>query len=354
MTDPTRWENADWQRIARYLANETTDDERRAVDEWLAESEANRQAFRSIQQHWTHTQTDLPDSDPASVWDRHIAPRLLADELAETPVLPLHSSLPWWQRRAGQWRVAAAVAGILLGSYALYYRFQREPTPQVAQNPVGKRSLITLSDGSRVWLNADSKLEYPKKFSGSLREVRLVGEAFFDVTHNPSQPFVIRLETASIRVLGTSFNVRAYPGDASVKTTVVTGRVAFVPNKPAQTVDASRPPADTVFVLPNHHVIQQLQTRAVMEEMVVAQKETAWKDNRLVFDQTPMHEVARTLERWYGTRVTLETPALTNCPLTATFEGQSLREVMDLMTRTGRFHYTLTDGDLTIRGQGCD
>ncbi len=352
MSNTANWNDEHWQRIARYLANEATDNERRAVDEWLAESEANRQAFRSIQQHWTHAQTDLPDSDPASVWDRRIAPHLANEP--ETLVQPLHTAPAWWQRTAGQWRVAAAIAGLLIGSYALYRTIDpTKPVAQVAQNPVGKRSLITLSDGSRVWLNADSKLEYPKKFDGPLREVRLVGEAFFDVTHNPKQPFVIRLETASIRVLGTSFNVRAYPGDETVKTTVVTGRVAFVPNRPAQTANATKAPADTVFILPNHHVVQQLDTRAVIQEVVVAQKETAWKDNRLVFDQTPMTEVARTLERWYGVTVLLDRPELANCPLTATFEGQSLREVMDLMTRTGRFHYTLTNASLTIRGQGC-
>ncbi|TAE26861.1 MAG: DUF4974 domain-containing protein [Cytophagales bacterium] len=351
MTDSTFWNDADWQRLARYLANEASDTDRRVVDEWLAQSEANRQTFRTLQHRWQTAQGPLPDVDPASVWERRIAPNLPNDEEHETPVRPLHTPRSWWGRVAGQWRVAAAVAGILLSSYALYRSFEREPTPQVAQTTVGKRSLLTLPDGSRVWLNADSRLEYPKRFTGSLREVRLVGEAFFDVAHNPAQPFVIRLETASIRVLGTSFNVRAYPGDATVKTTVVTGRVAFIPNKAAQT---NRPtPADTLFVTPDQHVVQQVVTRTAEAEPVVAVKETAWKDNRLVFDQTPMHEVARTLERWYGTRVTLKTPTLTNCPLTATFEGQSLREVMDLMTRTGRFRYTLSDTHLTISGPGC-
>lgn len=352
MTDDKSGNTVDWPLLARYLANETNDDQRRTVAEWLAKSEANRQTFSQIQQRW-HASAPAPfEASPASVWDRHIAPRLT--EADETNVRPLHPTPSWWQRTAKQWRVAAAIAGLLLGSYALYqWALPAQPAAQVILNPVGKRSLITLPDGSRVWLNADSRLEFPKTFDGPLREVRLVGEAFFDVTHNPKQPFVIRLSTASIRVLGTSFNVRAYPGDNVVKTTVVTGRVAFVPNGPVHTAtnQISRP--DTLFILPNHHAVQAVQTLAVVEEAVVAQNEAAWKDNRLVFDQTPMAEVAKTLERWYGLTVMLDQAELANCPLTATFEGQPLREVMDLMTRTGQFQYTLTDKKLVIRGRPC-
>jgi transmembrane sensor len=339
-----------WELIARYLAHEASPDDQRTVENWLAASEANHHTVGRLQQLWSTPEPELPQTDPNRVWEKRIAPYL--DDADSTLVRPLYSSPSWWQRAAGQWRVAAAVAGILLSSYGIYRSSQHNPSPEVAQTTVGKRSLITLSDGSRVWLNADSRLEYPKKFTGSLREVRLVGEAFFDVAHNPAQPFVIRLETASIRVLGTSFNVRAYPDDATVKTTVVTGRVAFIPNQPAQ--DNRPAKTDTLFVTPDQHVVQQVVTRTAEAEPVVAQKETAWKDNRLVFDQTPMHEVARTLERWYGTRITLENPALANCPLTATFEGQSLREVMDLIARTDRFHYSLSDTDLTISGQGCN
>ncbi|WP_019987356.1 FecR domain-containing protein [Rudanella lutea] len=340
-------DNTLWPLLARYLANEATSDERQSVEKWLATSDANRRLFERVQQQYRTADTfsTLPESDPSAVWERHIAPRL--SETDAPVVRPLRTG---WLSRT--WRVAAAVVVLCLSVYGLYEFIQSQTNAQVAQTPVGKRTLLTLPDGSRVWLNADSRLEYPKTFDGSLREVRLVGEAFFDVTHNPRQPFVIRLATASIRVLGTSFNVRAYPGEQTVKTTVVTGRVAFVPNR--KSAMARSQPSDTLFITPNRHVIQQVETMAVAEETVVAQKEAAWKDNQLVFDQTPMSEVARTLERWYGVTVTLERPDLANCPLTATFEGQSLTEVMDLLSRTGRFRYKLNNNELTIGGQGCE
>jgi len=338
-----------WPLLARYMAGEVTSDERRTIDDWTAATDANQRLFDQLQHRWLHSvsseKTALP-SDSADVWDRYVAPRLPAGQ--ETPVRPL----PVFRRWLGwmTWPMAAAVAGLLL--HAGYRQFIPSPTaPQVAATTTGKRMLLTLTDGSRVWLNADSKLEYPKKFDGSLREVRLTGEAFFDVAHNPKQPFVIRLATASIRVLGTSFNVRAYPGDATVETTVVTGRVAFVPNKPAGPPVAVRP-SDTTFVLPNHHAIQAVHTLAVTEEPVVAANETAWKENRLVFEQTTLRNVARTLERWYGLPVYLA-GGIDDCPLTATFSGQSLREVLDLIGRTGRFEYELTTEKATISGHSC-
>ncbi|WP_020604683.1 FecR domain-containing protein [Spirosoma spitsbergense] len=341
-----------WPLLARYLANEATPDEQQTVSNWLRADKANQRAFAEIRLRWLQTgsltQPVAPPSDPAAVWDRYIAPQLTTQ--SDTVVRPLFTHRTWFG--SGRWQLAAAVAGLLLLAYGGYRQFSTDATPpQVAATTVGKRAMMILPDGSRVWLNADSRLEYPKKFTGSLREVRLRGEAFFDVTHNPRQPFVIRLATASVRVLGTSFNVRAYPGDATVKTTVVTGRVAFIPN-PATQPTAIRPASDTTFILPNHHVTQAVQTLAVTEEPVVARNEVAWKDNQLVFDQTPMREVAQTLERWYGLPVQL-TNAIADCPLTATFEGQSLHEVMDLMSRTGQFQYTLTTKNVRISGRPC-
>ncbi len=348
MTDNT----PPWPLLARYLANEATPDERQTVSDWLLADDANQRAFADIRLRWLQTgsltRSPIPPSNPAAVWNRYIAPQLTTQP--DAVVRPLLMHRRWFE--PGRWQLAAAVAGLLLLAYGGYRQFSANVIPpQVAATTVGKRAVLTLPDGSRVWLNADSRLEYPKKFTGSLREVRLTGEAFFDVTHNPRQPFVIRLATASVRVLGTSFNVRAYPGDATVKTTVVTGRVAFIPN-PTTPPTANRPASDTTFILPNHHATQAVQTLVVVDEPVVARNEVAWKDNQLVFDQTPMHEVAQTLERWYGLPVQL-TDAIADCPLTATFEGQSLREVMDLLSRTGQFQYALTTKNVSISGRPC-
>jgi ferric-dicitrate binding protein FerR (iron transport regulator) len=110
------------------------------------------------------------------------------------------------------------------------------------QNAKGVKSTITLPEGSKIWLNADSKLSYPVAFNDKTREVYLRGEAFFDIRKNPDKPFIIHLANGTIHVLGTSFNVRAYDDEDKIETSVSTGKVAFIPKSPRQT----RP--DTVFL----------------------------------------------------------------------------------------------------------
>src|SRR2546423_14261851 len=96
---------------------------------------------------------------------------------------------------------------------------------------MGSRSKLVLPDGSTVWLNAGSKLTYNKDFGNNIREVSLVGEAFFDVMHIPDVPFVIETPTAVVKVLGTSFNVKAYPNETTTETSVIRGRVEISPRQ---------------------------------------------------------------------------------------------------------------------------
>jgi ferric-dicitrate binding protein FerR (iron transport regulator) len=250
---------------------------------------------------------------------------------------------------------------LLIGFWGWQQFLPATHPPSVVQqtNPKGTRSQIHLADGSTVWLNADSHLSYPKTFAGALREVSLEGEAFFTVTPNPKQPFVVRLKTGSVRVLGTSFNIRAYAGDSTVETSVVTGRVAFIP-KSVTTGQQPQPgrketilTSDTLFLLPNVRAIQSLNRQAVATQPTVAANQIAWTESKLVFRNTPMGEVAKTLERWYGTPVSLEGESLRQCPLTGTFQNQSLREVMTLIAMTNQFQYELTPTRVTIKGPGC-
>lgn len=350
--------SVDWILLGKVIAGEATVTERHQFDDWLAAHPDQQSVVDSLRQFWL-----TPDAKPNPA-DQTVAEAFerLQERIngqsnpVEVPVRPLWSWQPW----AG-WATAASVALVVGFLSWQQWRPATVARPLVEQvNPKGTRSQIHLADGSTVWLNADSHLTYPKTFTGSVREVSLVGEAFFTVTHNPKQPFVVRLKTGSVRVLGTSFNVRAYQGDSTVETAVVTGRVAFIPQPKAGSPrrtgrDPSTPPAsDTLFLLPNNKAIQSLTRQSVVARPTVAANQIAWTESKLVFRNTPMGEVAKTLERWYGTPVTLESESLTQCPLTGTFQNQSLREVMSLIALTNRFQYELTASRLTIKGTGCD
>ncbi len=351
-------DSADWILIGKVITGEATPAERQQLDDWLAAHPDQQPVVDKLRQFWLtpEAKTDAADQTVAEAFER-LRQRINGQTApAEAPVRPLWAWQPW----AG-WAAAASVA-LIVGFFGwTKWHVATDALPVVEQiNPKGTRSQIHLADGSTVWLNADSHLSYSKTFTGKLREVSLEGEAFFTVTHNSKQPFVVRLKTGSVRVLGTSFNIRAYAGDSTIETSVVTGRVAFIPKPKAGSQrllnrKQSNPPvSDTLFLLPNSKAIQSLTRQSVVARPTVAANQIAWTESKLVFRNTPMGEVAKTLERWYGTPVRLEGESLRQCPLTGTFQNQSLRQVMDLIAMTNRFHYDLTASQLTIKGTGCD
>lgn len=330
-----------WERLAQVLAGEATPEELAEHHRWLAERPEHAALWAHLQATWTQAEHAPLALDSAAALDRVLGRMDAADSVpAETPVRALN-----WRRWA-----AAAVLALALGTGYWFGLRDRAPNELVAEvNPKGQRSEIKLPDGSRIFLNADSKLEYPETFADSVREVYLEGEAFFQVAHNPAQPFLVRLKTGTIRVLGTSFNVRAYPGDSTVETSVVTGKVAFIPKKPR--VAPTGPGAtDTLYVLPDFKVTQSLRSERIERVPTVARQQAAWAENRLEFHDAPLTEVARTLERWYGTPVRLEGER--SCRLTGTFpDPRSLREVMDALALTRLCDYELSGDELVIRGQ---
>ncbi len=348
--------SVDWNLLGKVIAGEATPIERQQFDDWLAAHPDQQPIVANLRQFWLTpvAKTDTADQTVAKAFER-LQERIHGKTApTKSSVRPLWSWQPW----AG-WATAASVALVVGFISWQQWRPTTVARPLVEQvNPKGTRSQIHLADGSTVWLNADSHLSYPKTFTGSVREVSLEGEAFFTVTHNPKQPFVVRLKTGSVRVLGTSFNVRAYPGDSTVETAVVTGRVAFIPKvgSPRRTGrdQPTSPASDTLFLLPNSKAIQSLTRHSVVARPTVAANQIAWTESRLVFRNTPMGEVAKTLERWYGTPVTLEGESLRQCPLTGTFQNQSLQEVMSLIAMTNQFHYELTASRVTIKGPGCE
>ena len=154
--------------------------------------------------------------------------------------------------------------------------------------PKGGQYCVTLSDGTKVWLNAASSLSYPTSFTGKERRVELVGEAYFEVHHNASQPFIVSTRGQHIKVLGTSFNVNAYQDENKTVTTLVNGRVQL-----------SR---DGKNEAPQLHPGEQSVLAGAGFEIaeVDASLFVAWKDGQFRFKATPLTEVMRQVERWYN------------------------------------------------------
>lgn len=163
--------------------------------------------------------------------------------------------------------------------------------------PYGKTSEILLSDGSKVYLNAGSRLVYPELFTDKTREVFLVGEAFFEVKHNIGQPFVVQTTDIRVRVLGTKFNISAYPSDNIIETVLTDGKVRLEQNSSGMF-------SETIDMIPNQLASFSKTEKEVKLVMIDPDNYTLWKDGICKFESTDLNRIVKKLERFYNIRFT--------------------------------------------------
>lgn len=258
--------------------------------------------------------------------------------------------------RMVRWSAAAAV--VVLGTWGGYrYLNKSEPHPAapVAWHEVaakyGTRSYLELPDGSKLWLNAGSKVRYG---TGN-RELTLSGEGFFDVKHDPEHPFLIHAGGVVVKVLGTSLNVRAYPEDSVVETTLIQGKAEV---DVAEERIALRPSEKVTMhngVLPLAKAGNS-ETKASFERHAVTADptyktliETSWVEDKLVFRKEPFREVAAKLERWYNIRFHFENDKYLDEELTGYFKDQPIKNVMDGLQLSLGFHYEIAGDSILIK-----
>jgi len=174
----------------------------------------------------------------------------------------------------------------------------------------GKKSMIVLSDGTKVWLNAGSQLVYPAVFSNKTRQVTLIGEAFFDVTKNPQSPFVVRASDVSVEVLGTRFDISAYPDDKIIQTVLEEGKVNL---KYSEKGIFGR---DYVVEMnPNQMVEFNKTSGEASSKLVDVSKYVSWKDGMLEFEKVDLGRALMQVERFYNVKIHLSDPEIGNFKL---------------------------------------
>jgi len=193
--------------------------------------------------------------------------------------------------------------------------------------PYGKTSEIMLSDGTKVFLNAGSRLVYPEKFSGKTREVLLVGEAFFDVTHDQAHPFVVQVSDLRIKVLGTQFNISAYPSDPNIETVLASGRINIEKNNAGL---FERPTG----LAPNQLASFDKNSNKTTIKNVNAENYTLWTKGILQFESTDLIKIANRLERYYNIRFEYQDPSLGNLLISGKMElKEDKEEICDRLAR---------------------
>jgi transmembrane sensor len=254
---------------------------------------------------------------------------------------------PWYS-------VAAALALFMATFYFLIYKKQDDVVKpeviavkqQTVQTSRGQKLKIDLLDGTQVILNANSTLTFPEQFTAATREVYLEGEAYFQVAHDTSKPFIVHTASANTTVLGTSFNVRTSP-DKITEITLVEGKVNVGSRlHTAQVKD--------VILEPYQQAIVTSGNKAISKKKVDVQAFVDWKDNVLHFENITLAEAVEQLESWYKVNITFQNPALGNCIINATYKQESLPNILKSLEYMLKITCTQKGNSVIMQGKGCD
>ena len=223
----------------------------------------------------------------------------------------------------------------------------------------GERKNFQLPDGTIVTLNAGSKISINESYGVSSRDIYLEGEAFFDVKHNRQLPFIVHTPAMDVKALGTAFNVKAYPGEKITETLLVRGLVEVTINEEKNRKVLLHPNQKIKWVMhgietdANKVATAQTGKRIVLNDNPVQNitktgggdvKETAWKENKLIFEDEPFADIAILLERWYGVKIEFADKAIRHYRFTGIFEKEEIGTILSFLKESRSFQYEIKEG----------
>ncbi len=227
-------------------------------------------------------------------------------------------------------RIAAVVVlAVVIGS--VWFFTQDQPSGITSPEPIAQDygiSKVELPDGSLVTLNKNSKIDYPDKFANTNREVRIEGEAFFEVVSNPEKPFIIHAGNANIKVLGTSFNVNAYPDNGQVEVVVSTGKVQIYSENHDET------PGEELILDPGDKGVFVNASKELLKVHNEDPNYIAWKTRHLIFSETKLKDVIKHLSKLYDIKIKTVEPGLDELKYTGHFENSSVDFILEVISYT--------------------
>lgn len=336
--------------VLKYIRGEASQQEAEAVLGWLAESEQNKQFY--MESKLRFIKGAFPDTEASH------------DDLEEfLEGLALHKRFESNPKGAGSvnhvaglfTRIAAVlfIPLLLFTGYLLLDRGgdKRESAATLEEyvhmdtsailtyhtNP-GVKGYVELPDGSSVILNSGSKIRVPIKFDRESRIVELEGEGYFNVAADSTWPMYVNTNRdISVKVLGTTFNLSTYGNDGELRFTLIEGRVKLLAGSNGVEIDVE--PMQEV-VIPDNRSVKGIKREANV------QLNTGWKDGHLVFEDTPMDEVVRRMERWFGATINVSNQKLLEYRFTASFRSESLSQVLELVNLSTNIKYSVRDNNV--------
>ncbi|MBW6535580.1 MAG: FecR domain-containing protein [Mariniphaga sp.] len=322
-------EKPEWDLVTKFLASEAKTAEKEAVEKWASQSDQNKhvleQAKVLYQKTGEYYQVKRFDSDAA--WEK-TQQRISSETISNAPrEKPRNVYISTFYKYA-----AIFILALLVGTAGYYFGLKNQLQNVYSEVISAEKQVVNeyiLPDGSVVALNSNSKLQFPKKFKNSMREVTITGEAFFDVLPDAEKPFIINAGNAQVKVLGTSFNINAYPENETVEVVVKTGTVQVISTEKRNTSETAE------IVLNSGEKGTFINSLGKLEKGFNSDPNyLAWKTHNLVFENTPLREVVQYLNKTYHTDIQLKEENLNKLVLTAQFEKKPVDFILNVIQLT--------------------
>jgi len=351
-----------WELVSLKLSGEATEEELRELDGLKQRYPETALKLDIIFGIWKE---NPPPREPALSFGNHLARLKKAEALPEEvpsvdeqpsemlPVAKNNKRLFYYLAAAGSIIIIFFLGRIYFNNGTQHIE-RKNNVANIIATQRGSRTTVQLSDGTKVWLNADSKIYYDEAFKSNVREVQLEGEAFFDVKKDSSRPFIIHTSVIDIKVLGTRFNVKSYKNENETETALISGRVE---------ISIKGSPEKKIILRPNEKLIVKhpassgtvengnalLVVKALRKNPVYkSNPEILWMDNKLVFDGETLEAVCKKLERWYNVKITIQDESLKKGAYTAIFDGETLENVLTALKITDGIDFSIHNNEVLI------
>jgi ferric-dicitrate binding protein FerR (iron transport regulator) len=328
-------EPVDYRILHKFALGKYSLKDFRLISRWFEDKNNEEDLKLAIQQHWSEFSEDFAgnEKDLTSVLNQ------LKQKIAkERPVVHFRKRIQKFYTRA------AAILLLPLLLYSVYATFQKVPAPEISAlveivSPNGARTHFRLPDGSQGWLNSGSALKYKTDFLEK-RTVQLLGEAWFEVAPDEESPFVVETPHLDVQVLGTKFNIAAFPDEKVTEVVLQEGKVKVNGYNGTFTFDMK---PDEKFTYN-----KELQSGTI--QTVNADQFSSWKDGLLVFRNEPLSEVLKRIGRWYNVEFVLTDPEIAKFRYRATFHEEQIEEVIRLISLTAPIKYSFNKREMSNDG----
>lgn len=333
----------DRRKLVLYLLDEISTEGRREVELWLAASGENRKEYELLSKTWKETGKlgFFPkEIDTDKTWDSFSS--RLDENAAKRNITPENNP---YQRTVRFLYAAAAVTFLTWISITMVRLIQNDTFKKMETLASNELVIMdTLTDGSIVRLNENSSLTFAKNFRVSERKVKLQGEAFFEVMPDTAKPFIVEAELGSVRVLGTSFQVKGFR-ETDMEVYVEEGIVEMSAEKDGDMI--------SLVLVSGEKGIVKYPDGELVKEGVITPDELFWANRKLIFRETRLSLVFELLRKHYKAEIDVENEEINKCLLTATFDNEEIDQILEVIGASFELDVEKGENKFTIKGRGC-